>query len=89
MRCLAVSPEATFDFSVAWPRARLLGVAIAEAEWASVPAGLAIAPHADEPARTGATIAGGAAGDALPSRPPRHARRRSHADAHADIEVPR
>ena len=62
MRSLAVSPAATFDFSVAWPRARLLGVAIAETEWASVPAGLAFVPHADQPARTGATIAGGAAG---------------------------
>jgi len=62
MRCLAVSPEATFDFSVTWPRARLLGVAIAEAEWASLPAGLAIAPHDVEPHRTGATIGAGVPG---------------------------
>ena len=62
MRCLAVSPEATFDYSITWPRAKLLGVPIAEAEWASVPEGLAIAPYGDEPGRTGARIAGGVPG---------------------------
>ena len=62
MRCLVMSPEATFDYSVAWPRAKLLGVAITEAEWASAPAGLAILPHAAEPRRSGATIGGGVPG---------------------------
>ena len=62
MRTIVKSPEATFDYSITWPRARLLGVAIAESEWASSPPGLAIAPHENAPARTGARIAGGEPG---------------------------
>lgn len=70
MRCLApspaatvmLSPEATFDYSIAWSRAKLLGVPIVEAEWASKPDGLAIAPFAIESCRTGARIGGGVPG---------------------------
>ncbi len=62
MRVIAKSPEATFDYSVSWPRGALLGVPIAESEWRSRPEGLTIEPLAAEPGHTAARIAGGVPG---------------------------
>ena len=62
MRIMPKSPEATLDYSICWPRAALLGVDIAESEWASHPPGLAIAPHESLPDRTGARVTGGEPG---------------------------
>jgi hypothetical protein len=62
MRVFAKSPEATFDYSVSWPRGALLGVPIAESEWRSRPEGLRIEPLDTEPGRTAARIAGGVPG---------------------------
>lgn len=58
---VTTSPGATFDYSIHWPRAALLGVPIVESDWASLPEGLAFDPFA-EGAETGARISGGEAG---------------------------
>jgi hypothetical protein len=59
---LMKSPEATLDYSICWPRAALLGVAIEDSEWATSPDGLSIVPLEAEPGRTAARIAGGEPG---------------------------
>jgi hypothetical protein len=59
---LTKSPHAMLDYRVAWPRARLLGVAIAQSEWRSHPEGLAIEPIESEPGITAARIGGGERG---------------------------
>jgi hypothetical protein len=59
---LMKSPEATLAYSICWPHAALLGVAIEDIEWASSPEGLSIAPLDAEPGRTAARIAGGKPG---------------------------
>lgn len=59
---LIKSPEATLAYSICWPHAALLGVAIADSEWAVSPEGLSIEPLDTEPGTTAVRIAGGAPG---------------------------
>lgn len=59
---VTTSPGATFDYSIHWPRAALLGVPIVESDWASIPEGLRFDPVLGE-ASTGARISGGVAGE--------------------------
>lgn len=59
---LIKSPEATLDYSVCWPRAALLGIAIVASEWALRPEGLSIEPIDGGPGRTAARVGGGVAG---------------------------
>ncbi|WP_019832512.1 phage fiber-tail adaptor protein [Sphingomonas sp. PR090111-T3T-6A] len=61
MRLVTTSPGATFDYSIHWPRAALLGVPIVESDWVSVPEGLSFDPFAEERC-TAARISGGEAG---------------------------
>ncbi len=62
MRLVTTSPGATFDYSIHWPHAALLGVPIVESDWASIPPGLSFDPFEAE-GRTGARISGGEAGE--------------------------
>jgi len=59
---LTKSPDATLDYRVAWPSARLLGVAIAESAWTCRPEGLTIDPVEAAPGITAARIGGGVRG---------------------------
>ena len=59
---LMKSPHATLDILVEWPRARLLGVAIAESAWTCRPEGLTIDPVEAGPGITAARIGGGERG---------------------------
>jgi hypothetical protein len=59
---LTKSPDATLDYRVEWPRARLLGVAIAASDWTCRPEGLTIDPVAAGPGATAARVGGGARG---------------------------
>ncbi|MDH7639585.1 phage fiber-tail adaptor protein [Sphingomonas oryzagri] len=54
--------DATLDYAVEWPRARLLGVPIEESAWTCRPEGLTIEPREAAPGIVAVRISGGARG---------------------------